>query len=399
MDRRSFLGAAAVFGTPALTGCSAWGRTRRPGSTPPPTTPRSGLPVPRSELHRSARRDEIPAITDPTFDADWSGVELTTRTFAYEFPDRTYEYTIRPRLQADDVVVGVHRDGVARAYPLRILNWHEVVNDVFEPHSTTRRTGAGEPVLVTYCPLCASGVVAERTVADQATSFGVSGLLWRANLVLYDRLTGSLWSQLRAVAIRGPATGTELSLLPSRTTTWGEWRGAYPDTEVLLPPPLSNTLAGRGATRDYNQNPYFGYESSRRVGVGYERFEDDRIHPKTIVLGVSHRGVTRAYPLPTVLDTGVVNDIVGDLPVVVAADPADRLAAYDRRMDGRVLWFSRAGPSLLDAGGAVWNTTTGRAVTGPHAGRRLRPVTARSPMFWFAWADLHPETEVFGGDG
>jgi hypothetical protein len=389
MDRRSFLGVAAAFGVPGLAGCSAAPEGSASASDPTPSPgPRSGLelPVPESELHRSAQRDEIPAITDPAFADDWSGVELSTRTFDPEFPDREYEYTIRPRLEPDDIVVGIERRGEARAYPLRVLNWHEVINDRL-----------GSPLLVTYCPLCDSGVVVERAVDDESSTFGVSGLLWRANLVMYDRLTGSLWSQLRAVAIRGPATGTGLSLLPARTTTWRKWRRAHPETGVLLPPPLSDTVAGRDATRDYNRNPYFGYESTSRAGVGYEEFEDDRLHPKTNVLGISHGGVARAYPLPAMLEAGVVNGSVGGLPVVVAAGPDDELVAYDRRIEGRTLRFSPADSGRLVAGGSEWDLTTGRAVAGPLAGSSLRPATDRSPMFWFAWADLQPGTEVFNG--
>jgi hypothetical protein len=128
-------------------------------------------------------------------------------------------------------VLGVEHDDRARAHPLRVLNHHEVVNDEF----------AG-PLAVTYCVLCGSGVVFERRVTGEPTTFGVSGRLWRSDLVMYDGLTDSLWSQLAATAIRGPRTGDRLTLVPSSLTTWGKWRSAHPETRVLLPPPHSGTV-------------------------------------------------------------------------------------------------------------------------------------------------------------
>lgn len=158
-------------------------------------------------------------------------------------------------------------------------------------------------------------------------------------------------------------------------------------------------MAGRDATRDYSRSPYFGYESTRRAGVGYEELEDDRLHAKTRVLGISHGEVAQAYPLPAVLEPGVVNGTVDGLPVVFTAGPDDVFVVVDRRIGGRTLRFSRIGPDRLAAGGSECDLTTGRAVTGSLAGGRLRPATDRSPMFWFAWADLHPRTEVFDGPG
>ncbi|MFB6235360.1 MAG: DUF3179 domain-containing (seleno)protein [Halopenitus sp.] len=160
---------------------------------------------------------------------------------------------------ADDVVIGVERDGDARAYPLATLWWHEVIND-----------DLGGPLLVTYCPVCHSGLVAERRVDGEATVFEPSGRIWeppddrsppesgdgdavlggdlddpteaaferRRNLVMVDAATGSYWSQLLATAICGPARGDRLRPLPATMTTWGEWRAAHPETTVVLPPAI-----------------------------------------------------------------------------------------------------------------------------------------------------------------
>jgi len=178
------------------------------------------LPVPSEELCAPLSKDIIPAIVDPVFADDWSELDAPTGVD-------------RPLLPDDAPVIGVSRAGEARAYPLRILDWHEVVNDTF-----------GAPLLMTYCVRCGSAIVAERFADGSETVFGVSGRLWRDDLVLYDERTESLWSQLLAAAIRGPLTGDRLTLVASSLTTWGAWRRRHPDTQVLLPPPHSNTVRG-----------------------------------------------------------------------------------------------------------------------------------------------------------
>lgn len=261
------------------------------------------LPVPESEMQRGAPRDAIPAITDPEFGPDWSGIRIDVEQRLAL--GRTIE--VEPRLRDDDPVVGIVRDGEARAYPLRVLNWHEVVNDDFDG-----------PLLVTFCPLCGSAVSAIRRVRGTVTNFGVSGLLWRNDLVMYDEATGSLWSQIVATAINGERTGEELDLVPSTLTTLAKWRDDHPDTVVLRPPPESATLPDGDGVRDYTGNPYMGYDSTKTVGLNGS-LDDDRLHPKTEVIGIAHGDVARAYPTEAVATAGVINDTVGGLPVVVTA--------------------------------------------------------------------------------
>lgn len=372
-------GGCATFGRPSTMGEDSMSSESGPsaGEGGKATEPQGAvdLPVPASELERAVPRDFIPAITDPAFAPDWTDVQLTIR-------DLEGERTIRPRLSDDDTVVSVERGGTTKAYPLRVLDWFEVVND--------RLAG---PLMVTYCPLCHSAVVARRTVGERTATFGVSGLLWRQNLVLYDRRTESLWSQLLATAIRGPKTGDELELLPSTVTTWGAWRESHPSGIVLLPPPYSNTVDGT-VRRDYTTDPYGEYQ--RGIGVDYEGFTDERLHPKTVVVGVIHDGTARAYPLPAVVDEGVVNDTVGRKPVVVAVDGTDQLYAYDRRIDDETFEFADAGFDNIAGGGSTWSLATGRATDGPHKGATLAPAATRSPMFWFAWVDLYPDTAIYG---
>ncbi|WP_435194456.1 DUF3179 domain-containing protein [Natronomonas sp. EA1] len=386
-SRRRLLGALGVAGLGGLAGCMGY-QGRSGGATPtePPGTPTPvattgpggvELPVPRSELVRGAGKDAIPAITEPAFGTDWEGISFEAHHPA------AGQYTANPRLGEGDWVVGIERDGEARAYPLLVLNWHEVVNDEF-----------GGPLLVTYCPLCGSAMAAERRVDGEETVFGVSGLLYKNDLVMYDEKTGSLWSQIMATAINGPRTGERLSLVPAALTTWGEWKAEYPDSLVLRPPPESNTVVGRHATRDYDRNPYAGYTSSRQIGIGGE-YDDERLHPKTQVIGVATEDAARAYPLDAVLRAGVVNDTVGDRPVVVTTHGEASLVAYIRTVDGETLTFERDGDSLV-AGGSRWNPATGVALDGPHEGTRLEPANDVSPMFFFAWKEFRPETSVYG---
>ncbi|KAB1196090.1 MULTISPECIES: DUF3179 domain-containing protein [Haloferax] len=385
MDRRAFLALAVTAGV-SLAGCgiSAVRDSRPPqGDSRPPQDDdpvrhisRSILlPVSESDLRQSVARDAIPAITSPAFAPNWDDVEI-------ELDGGTY----RPQLGHDDLVVGVELDGDARAYPLRILSWHEVVNDRF----------GDRPVLVTYCPLCQSGMVATRRVDGREANFGVSGYLWNDNLVMYDTATESLWSQLLATAIRGPATETRLELLPATVTTWGEWRDAVPETTVLLPPPVSDTVVG-----EVRFNYGFDlYDQWARVWDAYPDMApgsadgDTRLSNRELVVGVRDGNTARAYAETRVRWAGVVIDTVGSVPVVVTTAPGYSLVAYDRRIDGTTYRFARDGDELV-GGGSRWNVQTGVALDGPHEDARLSRANEYSPMLWFAWLAFNPETDVW----
>ena len=243
-------------------------------------------------------------------------------------------------LAADDRVLGLVLDGVARAYPIRILNWHEVVNDRF----------GEQPVAVTYCPLCGTGAVFDARVRGVAASFGVSGLLYNSDVLLYDRATQSLWSQLLKVAVSGPLKGTRLQALPITHTSWADWHKRYPATQVLSD--------DTGFARDYGRDPYAGYDRVQRLMFDVAH-RDERFELKEWVLGVELNGAVKAYPFSvlakTVGETGVLRDRLGGAPVQIRFDPEHRTAeALDR--DGRAL------PSTM--------------------------------AFWFAWVAFHPTTEV-----
>jgi hypothetical protein len=388
------LGLAGVAGSAGCLGSTGDGPPGPPTSTPVPT-PRLvttgfgdvDLPVTGSEIETRLPRDAIPAITDPAFGEDWSDWSAVPEEHRPESPPVLPDAAPVVGVESEAVASTersespVEHDGETRAYPLRILDHHEVVNDQF-----------GGPLLVTYCPLCGSAVVAVREVRGEGTIFGVSGKLWRNDLVLYDEATDSLWSQLLATAIRGPATGERLELLPTSLSTWGEWRDSHPDTRVLLPPPGSVSVTGRESRVDYADSKY-NYEGETQV-VGY-----DDAAGYTLVVGVVHGGEAVAYPFPAVREVGVVNDSVGDLPVVVAATPGGSLVAYERVVDGETLRFSVADERHLRAGGSRWERTTGRGVDGPHEGRRLSQANDRSPLFRRAWEDFHPESRIWRPSG
>ena len=204
-------------------------------------------------------------------------------------------------LNDDDAVVGYVSGSGAYAYPIKILNLHEIVNDVID----------GVPVLVTYCPLCASGAVYSRELDGQVLLFGNTSALYQSDLVMYDHQSGSYWFQVIGEAIVGPATGRRLTLLPSMTTPWAAWTGLHPDTKVLKRP-------GPGAR--YRSDPFLGYED--RVNSGQFAFPvtesklDDRLQAGDRVLAVEVEGSHKAYALNGVREEAI-NDVVGHQEIVV----------------------------------------------------------------------------------
>lgn len=322
------------------------------------------LPVPKGDLLKAVPTDQIPAIVDPAFGPDYRGLKTPGGGTG-----------VAP-LSPEELVVGLTRDGRARAYPLRVVDRHEVVNDVF-----------GGPIIATYCELCGSSVVVERRLGGRTLTFGVSGYLWRGNLVMYDRQTQSLWSQIALRAIRGPETGEHLALVPSVLTTWRSWHRQHPGTDVLLPVPFSSAIGGPESKVYVPFRREYLYESESESLDG------------TLVKGIVVDGLARAYPLPAVECKGVINDSIGGHPILVAMGTGSRLLAYDRCVDGRALTFHRVSRGVARAGGSRWQLDTGRALDGPHAGTRLAPVNGLPPMLWFGWTEHHPDTTVYRDDG
>ncbi len=216
-------------------------------------------------------------------------------------------------------------------------------------------------------------------------TFGVSGKLIRNVLVMYDRQTGSLWSQLLGEAVEGELLGTELSYLPSQLTTWTDWKTRHPDTQALVK---------RGSRGD----PYYMYYQSEAAGVIGETFEDDRLYTKEFVIGVENGGQAVAFPYSVLNDEPVVNHSVGGLDVLVVFDAETGSGlVYDRLVAGQTLTFSAYPDGLLadEETGTTWDPLTGEALAGQLVGNVLARVKS-TRSFWFGWKDFFPATEVYG---
>jgi hypothetical protein len=296
-------------------------------------------------------------------------------------------------LKARDPVMVVEHGGVARAYPLGILVWHEIVNDEV----------AGLPVAVTFCPLCNTALVFDRRLGDQLLNFGTTGRLRHSDLVMYDRQTESWWQQASGEGIVGQLAGRKLQRVPSTTLAWSSARQLHPRIQVLS----RNT----GYSRPYGRNPYVGYDNPRgRPLADFFRGKPDPRLPAMERLVAVELGRGWAVPVATLRRVRVVNAEAGNTPFTVfwtpgAASALDRKeiaegrdvgqsAAFDRRLQGRVLTFRAVRNGFQDREtGSLWDLA-GRAVSGPLRGQRLRAVPHDNP-FWFAWITFRPQTEVW----
>ncbi|MGB3687098.1 MAG: DUF3179 domain-containing protein [Ornithinimicrobium sp.] len=297
-------------------------------------------------------------------------------------------------LAPQEPVLSLTIDSATRAYPLRVMTWHEIVND----------TLGGVPVAVTYCPLCNSGVAFERDLDGEVLTFGTSGRLYRDNLVMYDRQTESLWPQLTGQASIGVKTGTQLTAIPLGTVAWTDFLAAHPDADVLS--------QDTGFAREYGSNPYTGYDEpdgDLLFDLGDD--VDDRLSTKERVVGISGESADIAYLRSALIGVDPVQiDVDGD-PVVLWHESGQASALDTREISegadvgtvgvftpivaGQELTFSRVGDSFTDEQtGSSWDVL-GRATAGSLAGESLQPVT-HLDTFWFAWVLFHPDTDLRG---
>ena len=279
-----------------------------------------GSSIPVSQIVRGGPpRDGIPSIDAPKF-----------------LPGNEADF-----LLPDDLVIGLTRNGISRAYPFRIMLWHEVVNDRF----------GDEPLVVTYCPLCGTAVVFEGIIGGRELTFGVSGLLFQSDVLMYDRQTESLWSQLMLRAVTGSQKDQALTIVPSQVLTWAAWQKKHPNTEVLS--------TDTGFNRNYSRNPYAGYEQNQSIwfSVPLNRTEFEN---KDLVLGVLLDGKAKAYAIPTIQHAGLGDafmDMIGNTPIEVSYDAGSREA------------------NLVH-------------------GETREPIPFIQ-SFWFAWQAFYPETEIW----
>lgn len=241
-------------------------------------------------------------------------------------------------MKEGDRVLGLARNGQVKAYPVKILNWHEIVND----------TIGSQAVVVTFCPLCGTGMVFDGKINGKNLTFGVSGLLYQSDMLLYDRKTDSLWSQIKGSAVAGPMTGARLKLLSSTQTTWGQWKKMHPETFILS--------QKTGYSRDYDRDPYRGYYTSSRLMFGVKN-KNKAYHPKARVIGLELGGKFKAYPFSELAKSRQ--------PVMDKFNGSSVKVIFDKQSQTAMIRDSK--------------------------GKELPSVVG----FWFAWFAFHPDTQVF----
>jgi hypothetical protein len=302
------------------------------------------------------------------------------------------EGTANGYLAGHERVFGLNIDGDARAYPLRIVNAHEMVNDVV----------GGVPVALSWCTLCGSGIAYHSIVNGVPTTFGTSGFLYRNNKLMYDRATNTLWNQQTGVPVLGElaGSGVRLDFLPMALTTWEEWLERHPDTKVL------SLETGYYSPRLYQAEEdeasiYFAYR--QQTDTMFPQWaRDDRLEIKDEVLGIELDGDKKAYPVELLKQVRIVNDSVGGVELVVIGSAlSSELRAY--RTEGLTFTLSPDTPlslpeTLIDSNGSRWRVTLDALVSEDEPDRMLARVPA-NVAFWLGWYGFHQETEVYGADG
>lgn len=244
-------------------------------------------------------------------------------------------------LTDNDPGIMLSLSGVDRFYPFQILVWHEIVNDTID----------GKRVLVTYCPLCFSGIVFDPAVGGERVEFGTSGKLWNSNLVMYDRKTNSLWSQVLGEGIVGEEAGVKLAIAPSDIVRFGDFKKLHSDGRVLS--------RDTGFTRSYGEDPYGDYYTTPGTYFPLTN-KDSRLNDKDFVLGIAVDGKAKAYYPPAVKRKGTIEDEFQGKTIV---------AEYKKDIDAIELFEKKSGGTLVRA---------------DYVG-----------SFWFAWAATHPGTELY----
>lgn len=310
--------------------------------------------------------DGIPAIDSPKFE----DIEAADEWLENDWPVMFFE-----------------NNGDARAYPLAILIWHEIVNDEV----------GGMPVSLTFCPLCNATIAFNRTQPDGTVlDFGTTGNLRNSDLVMYDRQTFSWWQQFTGEAIVGDLTGTQLEFLPSQIIAWEDFKESRPGGKVLS--------RETGHVRSYGRNPYAGYDSVNSnpffpiPGGG-----DDRLRPMERVVALEGHNV--AYPFSHLEEVEVLNDEIDGEKIVVFWQSGTKstfgnngpdtgsTGVFSREVNNEKLTFSTAENGFIDTEtGTIWNLL-GEAIEGPLAGEQLQHVVS-AEHFWFAWSIFKPDTEL-----
>lgn len=309
-------------------------------------------------------QDGIPSIDNPKFQSVQEADEI---------------------LEDSELVLGLNINGDIRVYPLQILVWHEIVNDVV----------GDQPVAVTYCPLCFTNQVFNRTLNDGNTvEFGTSGKLYNSNLVMYDRKSNSLWSQALGEGIVGEYAGVKLERIPFDVAYWKEWKELYPESKVLS--------RDTGSVRPYGADPYGDYYTNDLILFPVPN-DDKRLGLKEIIIGLENKDQYKAYKLQEIETNKVINDVIGeDKKIALVSLKPFMIRVFDRVIDGNDdgnkivvdLFYNETTNTLIDRVTGSELNFDGKFINKQLQGKKLE----RLPMdqgFWFEWAAFHPETEVF----
>lgn len=309
-------------------------------------------------------QDGIPSIDNPKFQSVQEADEI---------------------LEDSELVLGLDINGDIRVYPLQILVWHEIVNDVV----------GDQPVAVTYCPLCFTNQVFNRTLNDGNTvEFGTSGKLYNSNLVMYDRKSNSLWSQALGEGIVGEYAGVKLERIPFDVAYWKEWKELYPESKVLS--------RDTGSVRPYGADPYGDYYTNDLILFPVAN-DDKRLGLKEIIIGLENKDQYKAYKLQEIETKKVINDVIGeDKKIALVSLEPFMIRVFDRVIDGNDdgnkivvdLFYNETTNTLIDRVTGSELNFDGKFINKQLQGKKLE----RLPMdqgFWFEWAAFHPETEVF----
>ena len=281
-------------------------------------------------------------------------------------------------LSNEDLVLGIKSGNVICAYPHPILDWHEIINDQV----------GGQAVAVTYCPLTGTGVAWGRMINNKETTFGVSGLLYNSNLLPYDRLTGSNWSQIGLVCVNGQLISSTPEILSLIEMPWGKWKELFPESRVVS--------TSTGYSRSYGRYPYNDYRTSSWL-IFPANPTDDRLHEKERVLGIIKNDKLRVYRFNSFGTTmGVILDEFEGEMIAVAGLRDQYMVAFSTQMeDGVIMNLEASGAEgmLTDQEGNLWNLF-GEAVSGPRKDQQLPLVTAFMG-YWFSFAAFYPDPEIY----
>jgi len=316
-------------------------------------------------------KDGIPAILNPKF---------TTVDEASNW------------LNEKEPVISVSISGISKAYPLQILLFHELVND---------RIGR-TPLLISFCPLCYSGLVFDRIINGMTINFGVSGLLRNSDLVMYDQLTESFWQQFTGKAIVGDMTGAQLEVIPSQIISFNDFKNNYPDGIVLS----KNT----GFKRPYGMNPYVDYDNDDSVPFLFSGTKDTRLKQNEKVIGITIGGIAKAYSYNTTKEKKIIYDSINNEEIVIFHLPGT-LSSLDKRniedskdigatgvyspyIKDRKLSFKYVDGKLQDEEtNSTWNIT-GKCLAGKLTGEQLK-IIHHGDYFSFAWLAFHPNSLIY----